>query len=273
MTLGEPQMNEETKMRYRVTPRTLPKVQEQHYEGIFGDFDDVIDLAIARNEASRDNSAKEAVRFFQHLKVLVDREKFAAMQIEQLSDERLNVNADLAKYIDPVRWFESKVKLAKQIGLDKSPPLEILDIGTGPGHFPTVAQFYGHSVLGTDLPLRAAGRGHLYDELGEIYNIRRKAMRVDPFKPLPEFDRRFDLVTAFLAAFNVDADKKPWSIEMWDFFLTDLRRNVLKENGGLYMSLTNYKLTQEVWDYLTSFAEFANHDSKLIYIKDFSRFD
>ena len=40
-----------------------------------------------------------------------------------------------------------------------------------------------------------------------------------------------NVVTALLAAFNVDKNKQPWSPEHWKFFLRDLRDNVLKENG------------------------------------------
>lgn len=262
-------------VRYRVEPRPLPKVRSQHHDGIFGDFDDVIDEAIERNEALNSETGQEVARFFRHLKAMVDREKFSKMQKFQLSDDKLDLDADLVKYIDPITWFESKVRLARQIELDTRKPMRILDIGTGPAHFPTVAQFYGHEVLGTELPLRATGKlegGHLYDSLGDIYNVRRIAMKVEPFTPLPPFEHRFDLVTAFLAAFNVDRERQPWSIEMWNFFLSDLKRNVLTETGELYMSLTNHKVTAEVWDYLSSLAVFTNDKNRIIFIRDFSKF-
>lgn len=264
-----------TMIRNRVEPKVLPKVREQHYPGIFGDFDDVVDAAIAHHEAIKSETHVELARFFRHLKELVDREKFAKMQEFQLSEEKLDLEADLVKYIDPVTWFVSKVRLALQIGLDKREPMRILDIGTGPAHWPTVAQFYGHQVIGTELPLRATGQledGHLYDSLGDIYHVRRVPMMIKPLTPLPKFEHRFDMVTAFLAAFNMDLQRNPWSIEMWDFFFTDLRRNVLTERGEVFMSLTHFKTPPEVWNYLKRLAVFANDGNKVIHISDLSKF-
>lgn len=262
-------------VRNRVARKTLPKVKEQHHHGVFGDFDHVMDDMIERLEKANLPFEMECARFFRYLKQRVDSEKFGAMQETYLSDEKLNLNSDTVKYIDPTIWFVSKLALAQQIQLDKRAPVEILDIGTGPAHFPVVAEFYGHSVLGTDIPQRTTGlqkRAHLYDALGDIYNVRRAPLKIEPFVPLTPFEHRFGIVTAFLAAFNVDAEKKPWSIEAWNFFLNDLRDNVLVEGGEVFMSLTDGKLTPEVWSYLSARAVFINDVSKQIHITDLSQF-
>lgn len=263
-------------IRYRVEPRPLPKVKQLHLDGVFGDFNDVVDRAIAQCDLSTDRFEVEKGKFFRYLKERVDPVKFGEMQEVQLAEAKVRPDSDMVKYIDPTTWFESKLRVALRIRLDKRQPMEILDIGTGPAHWPVVAEFYGHHVIGTDLPYRTTGkleRGHLYDALGDIYGIERIPMKVEQYVPLPRFDRRFGLVTVFLAAFNMDSERKPWTIEAWNFFLKDLRDNVLTPDGELFMSLADDKLTPEVWTYLSSRAEFANDKSKQIWIKDFSRFE
>ncbi|MDF8332082.1 hypothetical protein [Novosphingobium cyanobacteriorum] len=262
-------------IRYRVEPKPLPKVKAEHLPGVFGEFLDVVDSSIARFEASRNRFDQEKARFYRYLRERVDPVRFGEMQEAQLADAKLRPNSDIVKYIDPTLWFESKLKSARQLNLADRATTEILDIGTGPAHFPVVAEFYGHTVIGSDVPYRTTGqleRGHLYDALAEIYKVRRIPLKVEQFVPLPAFEKRFGLVTAFLAAFNMDADRKPWTIEAWNFFLNDLRDNVLTQNGEVYMSLADDKLTPEVWTYLSERADFATHVSKNIHITDFSRF-
>lgn len=262
-------------IRHRVEPKPLPKVKAEHLPGVFGEFTDVVDAAIARFEATRHPIELEKARFFHYLKTRVDPIKFGEMQEFQLSDQKLRLDSDIVKYIDPTTWFASKLKSARHLGLADRPPTDILDIGTGPAHFPVVAEFYGHTVLGSDLPYRTTGkleRGHLYDALAEIYRVPRIPLKVEQFVPLPPLEKRFGLVTAFLAAFNMDADRKPWTIEAWNFFLNDLRDNVLTENGEVYMSLADDKLTPEVWAYLSERAAFVTEVSKNIHITDLSRF-
>ena len=262
-------------IRLRVEPKPLPKVKDEHYPGVFGRFEDVVDERIARLETSNEPFDREKVRFFRFLRDRVDPVKFGEMQEFQLSDAKLNPNSDFPKYIDPTIWFESKLAMAQRIGLHERAPLDILDIGTGPGHFLVVAEFYGHRVVGTDVPKLATGRlelGHLYDALSDIYQTRRIPLKIEQFQPLPPFERRYNIVTAFLAAFNVDPDKKPWSIDAWRFFLNDLRENVLTEDGELFMALANGKLTPEVWDYLSSRAVFTIQSSKQIHFTDLKQF-
>lgn len=262
-------------IRNRVEPKPLPKVRPMHLPGVFGEFEDVVAEAIRTLEPATDPFSREKLRFFRFLLTRVDTDKFGAMQEAQLADGKLNLATDIVKYIDPVCWFESKLRLAHAVQLHERAPLDILDIGTGPAHFPIVAEFYGHRVLGTDLPYRTTGkleRGHIYDALAEIYGTERVPLKVLPFTPLVPFERRFGMVTAFLAAFNLDAEKKPWSIAAWTFLLGDLHRNVLTPGGELFMSLADEKLTDEVWAFLKSHAVQSNDVSKQIHFTDLSFF-
>lgn len=262
-------------IRNRVEPKPLPNVKDEHLKGVFGMFEDVVDDRIATLEASDDAFDREKARFFRFLRERVDARQFGRMQEFQLSEYKLNPKSDFPKYIDPTIWFESKLALAHRIGLNTRAPTHILDFGTGPAHWLVVAEFYGHHPVGTDLPMLTTGqleRGHLYDALGDLYKVRRLPLKIEPFTPLPAFERRYGLITAFLAAFNVDAEKKPWTIDAWKFFLADLHANVLEDGGELFMSLADGKLTPEVWAYLSERSVFHNDRSKQIHFTDLAQF-
>lgn len=259
---------------YRVNPKPLARIRDLHVPGVFGNFAESMDSSIQRFQDDSNPTAKERVKFFSYLKMLVDADRFGAMQDHYLSDEMLVTGVNPVKYIDPIVWFVSKLSLARAIGLDRSPPLSILDIGTGPAHFPVVATFYGHRVLGTDLPSRITNqlcKGHLYDVLADIYKVRRIPLAISGFEHLPTLPERYDLITAFLAAFNVDrVSKKPWDIARWNFFLADVRDHVLRPGGQLFMTLDDKKLTDDVWDYLKARAASSLDKMKRIHFIDLS---
>lgn len=245
-------------------------MRKVHVDRVYGNFREVVLGRIAQLKATRTNENLDTARFFEFLLSEVNAEEFDLVQRHYL-----NSQDGRTKYLDPVTWFESKLSVARKLGLDKKSPLRILDLGTGPGHFPIVGRFYGHDVTGTDLPKVSGGidgTGHLYDTLCSIYRVRRISHVIRPNKLLEGLQGRYDLVTAFLAAFNVDERKDPWSIDNWKFFLADLKHNVLTDKGLLFLMLDDKKLTDEVWNYLVSIAEWSVLRSKQIFISDFSVF-
>jgi SAM-dependent methyltransferase len=249
----------------------LRKVRSVHLPRIYGDFRSLVEARIAEAEPNNHPSA-ELRRFLNYLLAEVDTDEYRRIQQHYLSPEIVDPNADIVKYLDPIMWFESKLQLAWLLKLDKKPPMRILDLGTGPGHFPLVARFYGHDVTGTDLPGRATRVGresHIYDALCSLYNVKRIAHTIEPNAPLEGLDGRYDLVTSFLAAFNVDENRNPWSTDHWRFFLRSLKENVLNDGGVLFMTLADGKLTPESWSYLVSIADHSVDRTKLIQISKF----
>jgi hypothetical protein len=81
------------------------------------------------------------------------------------------------------------------------------------------------------------------------------------------------MVTAFLAAFNVDAEKKPWTRQHWEFFLRDLRNNVVIDGGKIFLVLDDKKLTDESWSYLSSLAEWTEFRTKQVFISNLRGFE
>ena len=124
-------------------------------------------------------------------------------------------------YADVELWLARFWKAARRLGLDKSPPLDILDIGIGPGYFLYVCQQLGHRCVGIDRP----GDYPFWQAVRQWLGVRNVVEHtIEPFKLLPKTLGTFDLVTAFRAQFNYnDEAKRLWNFDEWSFFLDDLR--------------------------------------------------
>ncbi len=134
------------------------------------------------------------------------------------------------KYLDVDRWFRKMWLDAKEVGLLHRAPLSILDLGTGPGYFPYICRSLGHDCIGLDRP-----DTHFYDALRTWVGTSVINHVIGPRVPFPRFDRRFDLVTAFRAPFDiVRHEKRLFTIEEWSWFLDDLRDQVLVRGGAFY---------------------------------------
>jgi protein-L-isoaspartate O-methyltransferase len=157
------------------------------------------------------------------------REAFLAKFGERLED--IETLAAI-KYADLGYWAHRNVLLAQWLDLDHSPPLDILDIGTGSGNFAMVAQSMGHRAIGSDLS------DPWYEELCHLTGVERvvaPVKRGEPYKPV---DRRFDLITIMLPAFHrktVAGKRQYWSIEDWRQFLLGLVRDLLKPEGAIFI--------------------------------------
>ena len=100
-------------------------------------------------------------------------------------------------------------KRPRRLGLDKSPPLDILDIGIGPGYFLYVCQQLGHRCVGIDRP----GDYPFWQAVRQWLGVRNVVEHtIEPHKLLPKTLGTFDLVTAFRAQFNYnDEAKRLWN--------------------------------------------------------------
>src|SRR6266540_2648774 len=136
-----------------------------------------------------------------------------------------NKRAEPFTQADLKLWIVRAWKDASQLKLDHPPTLDILDIGTGPADFVYVCQRRGHRCVGLDQP----GDFPFWECLHQWLGLRRvRARSVQPKERLPADLGRFDLVTAFRAQFNYNAnEKRLWTLDEWTYFLDDLRDNVL----------------------------------------------
>ena len=69
-----------------------------------------------------------------------------------------------------------------------------------------------------------------------MLGIPRVIARIDPYKPLPKLDRKFDVITAHLICFNAHKSDKLWGPAEWDFFLNDLAVH-LNPGGRVWLEL------------------------------------
>ena len=141
-----------------------------------------------------------------------------------------------AKYADVERWLKINLPRLRELKLDRSPPKQILDLGCGGGFFLFLAKQFGHSGLGLDVD-----DFPLSNELIDLFGIKRVTSRIRAFQPLPDFGRKFDLITAFSAAFNRNENEsRGWNIEEWKFFLDDLDRH-LAPGGRIFLEINSGK--------------------------------
>jgi SAM-dependent methyltransferase len=172
----------------------------------------------------------KAVEFPHHLLDGLDQSAFDRLcrSTEERREHKL-------KYGDVELWLGRAWKEATRLGLERSPPLDVLDIGMGPGYFLYVCQTLGHRCVGLDRPGLPFWQG-----LREWLGVRRVIWHmIEPKEPLPAAELgRFDLVTSFRAQFNFNSDEKRlWNLDEWAFFLDDLRDHVLKPGGRFALKL------------------------------------
>jgi 2-polyprenyl-3-methyl-5-hydroxy-6-metoxy-1,4-benzoquinol methylase len=156
-----------------------------------------------------------------------------------------------SKYLDYSSHIARVMHDCKTLGLTHCNPLNILDIGAGAGYFAFVCTYYGHSVDTIDLDTTP-----MYNEMKEMLGIHCYTHRIEPFKPLPNLKKKFDLVTGFQTLFDRD-NHAIWGIPEWEYFLTDLAKNVLKETGAIFMGI-NKEPSQEKWQFQKNVAYFRS---------------
>jgi SAM-dependent methyltransferase len=137
-----------------------------------------------------------------------------------------------SKYLDIRTWMAAKLTYLYHLNLHTTRPLRILDLGTGPGYFPYLCSLYGHRVVAIDLDIVP-----MYNELCKFFHVDRRTWRIVKFENLPDFGVRFDLVTAFMIKFNQHGRPDQWGVNEWRFFLEDLKRNQMAENGRIFLEL------------------------------------
>lgn len=137
-----------------------------------------------------------------------------------------------AKYLELGKYLRLNIRRVQDLDLHLTSPKEILDIGCGGGFFLFVAQDRGHRGLGFD-----TGGIPVFDALIDLLGIERVIYRIKAFEPMPDFGRKFDLITAFSTAFHGGKDNSwRWGAKEWEFLVSDLGRH-LKPGGQIFFGL------------------------------------
>ncbi len=135
------------------------------------------------------------------------------------------------KYLDLELWLTVNLRRVRKLGLDLGRRKRILDLGCGAGYFLYICQYFGHDVVGLDLDDTPG-----FAEMVALLGVTRLIWKIAPFVPLPDFGKRFDLITAHMICFNGHKTPGLWRIAEWEFFLDDLARH-LEPNGLVCLEL------------------------------------
>ncbi|MFN2541037.1 MAG: class I SAM-dependent methyltransferase [Chthoniobacterales bacterium] len=138
-------------------------------------------------------------------------------------------------YEDAAYWVGVNVRRVQDLWLDRTAPLRILDLGSGPGYFLYVCRLFGHEGIGLDTDENPLFRGTT-----QLFGVRRVTARIDPQTPLPELAEKFDLVTGHRVCFHrlergPNGEWREWSPADWKFFIGDIRTRLLNPNGRLFL--------------------------------------
>ncbi|MEO6969660.1 MAG: hypothetical protein ABI217_02050, partial [Chthoniobacterales bacterium] len=97
------------------------------------------------------------------------------------------------KYLELDRWIRINLRRVEDLELDWGRRKSVLDLGSGAGYFLHICHWLGHRTLGLDID-----DVPMFGEMFRALGLERVISRVEAFQPLPAFDRKFDLITAFM---------------------------------------------------------------------------
>ena len=170
-------------------------------------------------------------------------------RVQTLSEQENTDDVFWTKYLDVNKWLTLNIRYVKELGMVENPARDVLDLGCGGGFFLVAARHMGARVLGFDLD-----KDQVLNEMIRLFGLRRVAGRIRAFVKLPDFGRKFDLITAFMICFNFPPKGSYWGVREWDFFLHDVTE-MLTEDGRLLLSLNKQPNGKEYDDTLRAFFE------------------
>ena len=118
----------------------------------------------------------------------------------------------------------------------------MLDLGCGGGYFLVVCRQLGARVVGMDLD-----KDLVLNEMIGLFGLRRVDWRIRAFVTLPDFRRKFDLITAFMICFNFPPNGPDWGVAEWDFFLNDVTPR-LTSRGRVILGLNRDLVDGTLYD-------------------------
>lgn len=176
--------------------------------------------------------------------------KIDAVAFRRIYDQYIDADPypGFSKYLDLDSWIRTALSHVEILDLPAGQRLSILDIGTGAAYFSFVCQNMGHRVQSIDVP-----DNEFYTEMVRLLGVSRCEHRIESFQPLPDLGPRYDVVTAFAICFNNHANDELWQTPEWEFFLTDLRTNVVNPGALLYLKFNPEPNGQYLTESLTEF--------------------
>jgi len=176
------------------------------------------------------------VKFFRRDRIEAFLAKIDNQRLREIQRRYAGSTDRYAKYADVEHWLKINLPRVQELELDRLAPKQILDLGCGAGFFLFLAKQFGHKCLGLDV-----GDFPLSNELIELFGLERVTWKIRALQPLPDFGRKFDLITGFSAAFNRSEDEsRGWNPDEWKFFVDDLER-CLEPGGDILLEINSGK--------------------------------
>lgn len=175
-----------------------------------------------------------------------------------------------SKYLDIDLWIMRNLWHVYLLGLQDSSSKMVLDIGTGCGFFPYICRFFGHEIKTIDITIEP-----IFNEIIKFFDIERLEFEVKEYQPLPNVNKRFDLVTGFMIYFNNHKKENIWGPKEWSFFLEDLIKNHLTSHAEAFFTLNTEPHNNKWYDnelYRFFIESGAEVDGERIYYKNLSYF-
>lgn len=158
-------------------------------------------------------------------------------RLSDIQKRHASSTSHYARYADAEHWLKRNLPRICRLNLDRSSPKQILDLGCGAGFFLFIAKQFGHVGIGVDV-----GHHEVCNELLDLFDVECQVWRIKAFEMLPDFGRRFDLITAFSTAFHRSPDKTvAWGADEWNFFLDDLFGRQLRPGGEIFFDINSGK--------------------------------
>jgi hypothetical protein len=77
----------------------------------------------------------------------------------------------------------------------------------------------------------------MYNECVQVLGVHRRVWCVEAYQRLPEWDVKFDIVTAFMICFNNHKQADLWGVPEWHFFLKDVAKHQCRPDGRILLDL------------------------------------
>lgn len=111
----------------------------------------------------------------------------------------------------------------------------ILDIGCGSGYLLYILNNLGYkNTTGMDM-----GDNPLFTGTIQTLGVNRISHTIEKFKPLPKFPSKYDIIFAGRITFNFHRRPGLWGEEEWEYFMTDIKENVLTPGGKIILKFNS----------------------------------
>lgn len=145
--------------------------------------------------------------------------------------------SDARKFLDVDLWLRAAILHAARLGLHRSPPLRIMDLGCGTGMFVFVCRAWGHDATGLDLPLALMPPidRDVYGLASDILALPIHRASID-HPTTAAIPGTYDLITAFKVCFNGHRSEREWDARGWATFLRHVAEH-LAPDGQIHLAL------------------------------------